>query len=390
MPLITQRTALNKIKFGADRYGAGIGEGSNQPYIRRDIPGVNVDDPNPTMVVDVNDDTGEIIYGDLPAKTGIDFLIRNGFRAPADALRDVSRLFKMFTDLKSPNGLLFTAAQNILSRTAVKTEASYGTGYGRNQEPNFITGEGGGALNAGIYTPLNTLAQAGVGFTGTHLNLMGLDPSSPMSGVVDGGLFPGAGLRTYMQTIKEKNSDATFATETVTRTFARPNPEYVAEIDRFLILGSEQATPTTVPPIIYEDREVIVPNDQTEFSNRLIEILEKKQNVKPENIDQDVIVYNGGPGSILGIGKTRIKFASGNLGGVQRTGINNALYAKDPGFFFGSVVNKDKYKQRGVNWSTLLGASINAKSIFTGADKAEITEDTTNTAIQNVNNAQRS
>jgi len=214
--------------------------------------GVNVNDPNPTMI-----DNGEAGVDNLPAKTGIDFLIRNGFQAPADAVRDVSRLFKMFTDLRSPNGLLFTAAQNILSRTAVKTEASYGTGYGRNKEPNFITGEGGGAVNEGIYTPLNTLAQAGVGFTGTHLNLMGLDPTSPMRGVTDGGLFPGAGLRTYMQTIKEKNSDATFATETVTRTFAKPNPLYEAQQQTNLILGSEQ--PITEPSIIYEDRDVIVP-----------------------------------------------------------------------------------------------------------------------------------
>ena len=160
MPLITSTTALNKLKWGYDRFNAGTSDGSNQPYIRRDIPGVNVDDPNPTLFND-----GE----DLPAKTGIDFLLRNGFRAPADAVRDVSRLFKMFTDLKSPNGLLFTAAQNILSRTAVKTEASYGIGYGGTKEPNFLTGEGGGALNEGIYTPLSTLAQAGVGFTGCLL-----------------------------------------------------------------------------------------------------------------------------------------------------------------------------------------------------------------------------
>ena len=185
-------------------------------------------------------DNGEAGVDNLPAKTGIDFLIRNGFQAPADAVRDVSRLFKMFTDLRSPNGLLFTAAQNILSRTAVKTEASYGVGYGRTSEPNFITGEGGGAVNEGIYTPLNTLAQAGVGFTGTHLNLMGLDPTSPMRGITDGGLFPGAGLRTYMQTVKEKNSDATFASKTVTRTFAKPNPLYEAQQQTNLILGSEQ------------------------------------------------------------------------------------------------------------------------------------------------------
>jgi len=76
--------------------------------------------------------------------------------------------------------------------------------------------------------------------------------------------------------------------------------------------------------------------------------------------------------------KQNIKFASGNLGGVQRTGVNNALYAKDPNFFFGTVINKDKYKQEGVIWRSLLGASINAKSIFTGNDKIEIEESSTN------------
>ena len=47
MPLITSTTALNKLKWGSDRFNAGITDGSNQPYIRRDIPGVNVNDPNP-------------------------------------------------------------------------------------------------------------------------------------------------------------------------------------------------------------------------------------------------------------------------------------------------------------------------------------------------------
>ena len=126
MPLITSTTALNKLKWGNDRFNAGMTDGSNQPYITRDIPGVNVDDPNPTLF-----NNGD----NLPAKTGIDFLVRNGFQAPFDALRDVSRLFKMFTDLRSPNGLLFTAAQNLLSRTAVKTQASYGKSYGGTTPP---------------------------------------------------------------------------------------------------------------------------------------------------------------------------------------------------------------------------------------------------------------
>ena len=87
MPLITSTTALNKIKWGKDRYDEGS---SNQPYIKRDIPGVNVNDPNPTIV---NDDSNP------PPVGGMDFLWRGGLNAPIDAARDVSRLTQMFFDL---------------------------------------------------------------------------------------------------------------------------------------------------------------------------------------------------------------------------------------------------------------------------------------------------
>jgi hypothetical protein len=60
----------------------------------------------------------------------------------------------MFGDLKSPNGLLFIAKQQILSRTAVRTQTS-------------------GILNEGIYNPLGTLAQAGIVNIGGHLNKQG-------------------------------------------------------------------------------------------------------------------------------------------------------------------------------------------------------------------------
>ena len=152
MPLITSTTALNKIKWGSDRYDSG---NSGQPYIQRDIPGVNVNNGDPTIV---NDDSN------LPPVGGMDFLWRGGLTAPLDAARDVSRLTQMMFDLKSPNGFEFIAKQNLLSRTAVKTEASFGIGYGGVTPPNFINGNGGGAVNAGIYLPTSTLAQAAVGF----------------------------------------------------------------------------------------------------------------------------------------------------------------------------------------------------------------------------------
>ena len=207
----------------------------------------------------------------------------------------------MFFDTKSPNGLIFTGNQNLLSRTSVMTEASYGIGYGRNTEPDFIDGTGGGALPGGIYLPSSTLAQAAVNFSGTHLNLMGLDPTSPSSRTGEtsgisslfGGTGPGGGLRTYSMVMNDK---------------------------------------------IQNDTE-----GGAELSNRLVRIFDSKQNIA--NTDSDVIIYNGGPGSILGIGKTRIKFAGSNGIGDTRTGLNNALTVDNPEYFEGTDPTYfEKYK----------------------------------------------
>ena len=290
MPLITSTTNLNKLKFGIGNAGDRFDNGSsNQPYIRKDIPGVDVDNPNPTPIAQV-DDSGNIIYGDLEPSS-LDILFRGGLNAPRDAATDVSRLSQMLFDTKSPNGLIFTANQQLLSRTSVMTEASYGVGYGRNKEPDFIKGEGGGALASGIYLPTSTLAQAGVGFTGTHLNLMGLDPTSPngITGQTSGisslfGSGPGGGLRTYSSEMSRKIQESIVDT----------NPE----------------TPGTQI-------------DSNKLQNRLVSIYDERQKKKTDS--DNIISYQGGPGSVLGIGETRIRFAGGNAGGNTRTGINNNL-----------------------------------------------------------------
>ena len=291
MPLITSTTNLNKLKFGIGNAGDRFDNGSsNQPYIRKDIPGVDVDNPNPTPIAQV-DASGNIIYGDLEPSS-LDILFRGGLNAPRDAVTDVSRLSKMLFDTKSPNGLIFTANQQLLSRTSVMTEASYGAAYGRNKEPDFIKGEGGGALASGIYLPTSTLAQAGVGFTGTHLNLMGLDPTSPngITGQTSGisGLFgadgPGGGLRTYSSEMSRKIQES--------------------------IVDTDLETPGTQI-------------DQNKLQNRLVSIYDERQKKKTDS--DNIISYQGGPGSVLGIGETRIRFAGGNAGGNTRTGINNNL-----------------------------------------------------------------
>ena len=307
MPLITSLTNLNKIKFGSDNSGDRFDSGfSSQPYIRTDIPGVDVVNSNPTPITQI-DGNGNPIYGNLEP-TSPDILLRGGLNAPRDAATDVSRLSKMLFDDKSPNGLIFTTNQNLLSRTSVMTEASYGLGYGRNSKPDFIKGTGGGALPGGVYLPSSTLAQAGVGFTGTHLNLMGLDPTSPNGltsaasgisgflGSLGGGSSdallngPGGGLRTYSSAMAQNNIPSAFIKE-----------------------------------------------------NRLVRVYDKKQRSKSKNPDNNVIIYNGGPGSVLGVGKTRIRFAGGNLGGDTRTGLNNALVQSSLEYFIGTV---DGYSQK--------------------------------------------
>ena len=146
-------TQLKSLKFGKDRPGGGD---SGQPYIQKPIS-----------------EPGQLAQADS------DFLLRGGIKAPLDAATDVARLSKYFTNLKSPEGLLFTAKQNVLSLTAPKTEAS-------------------GKVNGGIYTPLSTLAQAGVGFIGGHLNKQGLDPT---------GTSPTFSIKDYGPIVYQKNQD---------------------------------------------------------------------------------------------------------------------------------------------------------------------------------------
>jgi hypothetical protein len=95
------------------------------------------------------------ITTDIPDRIGpyigtTDFLLRGGVNAITDSLEDIKRLGKMFADTRSPNGLLFIAKQQLLSRTAVRTQTS-------------------GVLNEGGYSPLNTLAEAGLVAFGGHV-----------------------------------------------------------------------------------------------------------------------------------------------------------------------------------------------------------------------------
>jgi hypothetical protein len=241
MALISRNTDLKSLRYGKDRVGGGA---SNQPYIKSPIP----ENRN-----------------QLDRSGGIDFLLRGGTLTPSRAAEDVSRLTKMFGDFKSPNGVLFTAKQNLLSRTGVKTQAS-------------------GILNEGIYLPTSTILQAGGNAFGTHLNKQGLNPfrdTSPDNGT--GSLFglrDPLGLNVYAQVVKSNQE--------------KKDNRLVQLANRKLGVSPNDisSTPTSFSPL-----------------GAIVNVVSNILSTSPQISSQpgEILNYGGGPGSILGVGKTIIK-----------------------------------------------------------------------------------
>jgi hypothetical protein len=245
MPLVDLKTNLKSLKYGLDRPDMGS---SREPFITKPIP------------------------DEIPPETP-DFILRDG--ALRRGVEDVSRLTKLFTTFR---GLKFLTNTNLLSRTSVKTEASLGPAYG------------GGNVNQGIHLPTSTLAQVGVNALGTHLNLLGLNPTIPMAGIIEGGLFQNGGLINYEQAAFEFNKNNL---------------------------------------------------------NRLVKLKEDKIDLDPNSTE--LFLYSGGPGSILGVGKTFIKRSS------NTTGINS--YGNpESGYKELSKIRTNNSKTS-LNLTNLLGAS---------------------------------
>jgi hypothetical protein len=229
MPLVTLQTDLKSLRYGKDKAGGGS---SNQPYITTPIPG--------------NDES-------MPANSnsGIsspDYLLRGGLNAARDTATDLVRLGRFFTDTKSPRGFQFISKQNFLSNIAVRTQAS---GVGPNE---------------GVYTPLSTLAQAGINFIGGHVDKQGINPI--------------VGVTTYEDEYRkvigldDKNNN------------------------RLVVLSTSKITNEfTINPLLPPDT------------------------VSPLN--NEILSYQGGPNSNLGLGKTNIKIAQDNQGSSLQTGLNN-------------------------------------------------------------------
>jgi len=254
MGLIDLKTDLKSLRYGKDTIGGGY---SGQPYIQTPIPES---------------------FNDLGANE--DFILRGGINAVRDSATDIRRLTKMFFDLKSPNGLLFIAKQNVLSNAAVRTQTSTD-------------------VNEGIYTPLNTLAEAGVVAFGGHLNKQGINP--------------------FEETGAYANN-----------------------------------------PNLYS---VKVKTNQLTENNRLARLYQLISTNASDKLDGfilnngNVLTYDGGPNSILGIGKTNIRFPSPE----QRTGKQNKYFVDNNNFFIG------KNNQRSVNSDNkqVGGLKIDSEKLWT-------------------------
>jgi hypothetical protein len=232
MGLRDLRTDLKSLRYSGDTIGGGT---SNQPYIKAKIPDG---------------------FNDLQNANN-DFILRGGILAARDSAVDILRLGKMFIDTKSPSGLLFIAKQQLLSRIAVRTQTS------------------GRLLNEGVYSPLNTLAQAGLVAFGGHLKKQGINP------------FAGTGAYS--------NNNSLYG--------VRVKYNQPAEENRLALLAN---TKIDFKPIRLANGVIL-------------------------NDGVNVMTYPGGPGAPLGIGKTGIRYASPE----QLTGLSNIK--NSTGQFFGPL-----------------------------------------------------
>ena len=274
MGLKDRSTVFKDLKYGHDRIDGGS---SNQPYIKTPL---NVKLPPAFNFL------------------GSDFILRGGpVGAPLATINDLARLTKYFADIKTPSGLLFIAKQNLLSRTAVRTQAS------------------GKLVNEGVYTPLSTLAQAGVSAFGLHLNKQGLNP-------IPGGL---GSLRTYSDVVTGNSSAIVGAISNLSAGAAS-----LTGIAENLLGGAANPLSSLSDNRLVALYGVKIDNSKALYlTNGLI-------SVKGDNVN--LISYQGGPGSFLGIGLTNIQFAD------QRTGVNNPNYGKNPNYLDGlnnSLTNRE-------------------------------------------------
>jgi hypothetical protein len=255
MGLLNLTTDLKSLRYGKDRIGGGS---SREPFVTNSING----SPG---------DTG-----------GPDFLLRaNTLQKTGE---DLSRIGQFMI---SPKGLQFAAKQNVLSRSGVRVQSSSDVSFN--------------PINDGIYLPTSTLAQIAVNAEGGHLLKQGLNPfrnTKPDDAKTGIGFFDSIlnaelplSQPMYAQRVKSNQP---------------PSKNRLTQLVNSKI-GVSQSNSNNNPINSFLDQ--ITSSGVGGFFGGLLNNLTKPSSANGLNISQnsnEILRYNGGPGSILGIGQTAI------------------------------------------------------------------------------------
>jgi hypothetical protein len=143
-----------------------------------------------------------------------------------------------------------------------------------------------------------------------HTNKQGLNPFDNFR--VGAGATDPTSLGGYFKAVTDTNKDE-----------LKPTTETKTSISTFTSFTDLEASSNS-----FTTSTTITTNERNRLLGLYNDLLISKE------IQSDILSYPGGPGSILGIGKTNIKFATGNgtLGNDVRTGKNN-IELKNSGFF---------------------------------------------------------
>lgn len=289
MGLIDLKTNLKDLKFGKDEYKGG---NSGQPFVQTKIP--STDEPLQTGFSNAdsiligtgagaaigaiggsilgNTSTGAIIGAAVGLGTGLigSNITGNEFRMPSAGTGGPDFLVRGGT-------LLPNIIENDVIRLSKFFASTEGVLFTIKQNllsrVSVRTQVSNGILNDGIYNPISTLLEAaGVAF-GVHLNKQGLNPFSS---------------NTYFEVISKDINDAL------------QSPDGLAHNRLYGLYATKVG----------------------QFDNPLSPFYANN------NIAEDpygLLVYQGGPNSDLGIGKTRINYATTNTGAPLSV-VNNNIY----------------------------------------------------------------
>ena len=269
------QTDLTSLKYGNDRPGRGS---SNEPYLFNPLITENTFDNNlllsgllPRNFSGVSPGSLTSLLPNLVPGANTDAIIRGGLAAPLHAADDVARLSRMFFDTKNIGGALFNIKQLVLSKIAPRTQRSKGI------------------INEGGFNPANVLKQAGLGFTGLHT-----EKQSPIFG----------SITRYLDVVQDV--DDTQLTQLATPSISPALPS-LPDVDNDSIPDLIDPNSTNPPTVGSNSRVAglyFIHDAGFPTKNKAL------KQFKVDNPNINVYSYRGGPGSVLGIGRTNLRLAT--------------------------------------------------------------------------------